>query len=103
MQRGRLGVARTADLAAELPFGARCWEYLNADSAWPASSYLLAEMADALNGANWQRAGGKGKKPKPIPRPADSRKQAEADERTQAMAAAWLARQQQRQEHMAPE
>ena len=94
MQRGRLGVARTADLAAELPFGAQVWERLDADSAWTRSDYLLAEVADAVSWANYQRGGGKGKKPKPVPRPADGRAQAEKDERTQAQAAAWLARQQ---------
>jgi hypothetical protein len=40
------------------------------DSAgWTLESHLLAVVADALRGANWQRSGGKGSKPKPIPRP----------------------------------
>ena len=55
----------------------------------------VSQVADALSWANYPRGGGKGKKHKPVPRPADGRAQAEKDERTQAQAAAWLARQQQ--------
>jgi hypothetical protein len=33
------------------------------------SEHLLASVLDALNGANWQRGGGKGSKPKPTQRP----------------------------------
>lgn len=40
-----------------------------ADSLWSLDSYLLALVADLLQGANYQRGGGKGKKPKPLPRP----------------------------------
>ena len=36
---------------------------------WGLAEHLLAVIADALHGANWQRGGGKGKRPKPIPRP----------------------------------
>jgi len=40
------------------------------DSPWGLTEQLLAAAVDALNGANWQRGGGKRKdKPKPIPRP----------------------------------
>lgn len=36
---------------------------------WDIKAHLLATVADLLQGANWQRGGGKGPKPKPIPRP----------------------------------
>lgn len=37
---------------------------------WPTTDQLLAEIADALNAANWQRAGkSSAPKPKRIPRP----------------------------------
>lgn len=36
---------------------------------WDLHAHLLAGVLDALNGANYQRSGGKGQKPKPIPRP----------------------------------
>lgn len=40
-----------------------------AEAQWGVTEYLLAQVVDALNGANWQRGGGKGQKPKPTPRP----------------------------------
>ncbi|MBC3186286.1 hypothetical protein H7347_06830 [Corynebacterium sp. zg-331] len=40
------------------------------DEPWGLTEQLLAAAVDALNGANWQRSGGKAHtKPKPIPRP----------------------------------
>jgi hypothetical protein len=36
---------------------------------WNAATYLLANVQDLLQGANYQRAGGKGRKPKPAYRP----------------------------------
>lgn len=36
---------------------------------WEVGEYLLAGVLDALNGANYQRGGGKGQQPKPVPRP----------------------------------
>ena len=42
---------------------------LNSDSEWTLEAHLLANIADQLAWANYQRAGGKGTKPKPIPRP----------------------------------
>lgn len=38
---------------------------------WGTSEYLLAGIFDVLAGANWQRAGGKGRRPEPITRPGD--------------------------------
>ena len=36
---------------------------------WTVDTHLLAGVLDALNGANFQRGGGKGKRPEPVPRP----------------------------------
>lgn len=36
---------------------------------WTLDTYLLATVVDLLQGANYQRAMGKGTKPKPLPRP----------------------------------
>lgn len=36
---------------------------------WGVTDYLLANAVDALQGANWQRGGGKGSRPKPVHRP----------------------------------
>lgn len=38
-------------------------------ATWGTTDYLLATIADLLNGANWQRSGGKGRAPSPITRP----------------------------------
>lgn len=38
---------------------------------WTLTDHLLATIADALHGANWQRGGGKGIRPKPIERPGE--------------------------------
>jgi len=39
---------------------------------WTDADYLLAAATDALNGANWQRSGGRFGQPKKIPRPGDT-------------------------------
>lgn len=50
---------------------------------WDIDTHLLAGVLDALNGANWQRGGGKGAAPKPVPRPEDMRRtQAEVVDET---------------------
>lgn len=36
---------------------------------WSTTDHLTAAVFDALNIANWQRGGGKGRRPKPLPRP----------------------------------
>lgn len=36
---------------------------------WTAGRYLLAGVFDALQAANWQRAGNRGTKPRPVSRP----------------------------------
>lgn len=55
-----------------LPPGSLVWHLAGVDSAWSVTDHLLAVVADALHGANWQRSGGKGSQPEPIPRPADA-------------------------------
>ncbi|MCO1575367.1 DUF5361 domain-containing protein [Crossiella sp. SN42] len=40
-----------------------------AHRGWTTERYLLAAITDAAQLANWQRAGGRGKRPTPIPRP----------------------------------
>lgn len=42
---------------------------LGESADWGVTEHLLAAAVDALNGANWQRGGGKGKHPKPVKRP----------------------------------
>lgn len=46
---------------------ARC--ELGESAFWTVDTHLLAGVLDALNGANFQRGGGRGKRPSPIPRP----------------------------------
>ena len=48
---------------------ARC--ELGESAFWTVDTHLLAGVLDALNGANFQRGGGKGKKPSPVPRPGE--------------------------------
>lgn len=40
---------------------------------WDIDTHLLAGVLDALNGANWQRSGGRGGAPRPVPRPDTAR------------------------------
>lgn len=42
---------------------------LDGEQPWPIDQQLLANIAETLEWANWQRGGGKGEGPKPIPRP----------------------------------
>ena len=42
---------------------------LGESAFWTVDTHLLAGVLDALNGANFQRSGGRGKKPSPVPRP----------------------------------
>lgn len=37
--------------------------------SWSVDTYMLAAVVDLLAGANYQRAGGKGRKPRPVQRP----------------------------------
>ena len=42
---------------------------LGESAFWTVDTHLLAGVLDALNGANFQRSGGRGKRPSPVPRP----------------------------------
>ena len=48
---------------------ARC--ELGESAFWTVDTHLLAGVLDALNGANFQRSGGRGKRPEPVPRPGE--------------------------------
>lgn len=41
---------------------------------WNVQTYLLAGILNALQGANWQRSGGKGTRPTPVQTPLDAAK-----------------------------
>jgi hypothetical protein len=60
---------RLSVLMGQLPVESRLVRILNPKAAWTSTEYLLANAVDALQGANWQRGGGKGARPKPIVRP----------------------------------
>jgi hypothetical protein len=61
---------RVMVLVRQLPLDCRTWFAMFGEAAmWGPSEYLLAATVDALNGANWQRAGGKGRRPQSWPRP----------------------------------
>lgn len=45
---------------------------LGESAFWTVDTHLLAGVLDALNGANFQRGGGKGKRPEPVPRPGEN-------------------------------
>ena len=48
---------------------ARC--EVGESAVWTVDTHLLAGVLDALNGANFQRGGGRGKRPSPVPRPGE--------------------------------
>lgn len=70
LYRGELSPRKAQVLAINLPPGSMTWQEMGVDHAWSVTDHLLAQAVDALNAANWQRAG-QGKQPDPIPRPAD--------------------------------
>lgn len=59
---------RARVLIRQLPETSRTFAALHGE-VWSRTDQLLAAIVDVLNGANWQRGGGKGPKPKPLPRP----------------------------------
>lgn len=68
----RLNWGDLVTIVEEAPRSSALLRHLKpAESGWDTNSYLLAAAVDALNGANWQRGGGKGKRPEPVPRPND--------------------------------
>lgn len=88
--RGKLTPRKVSVLAVALPAGAVTWQLAGVDSAWTTTDHLLAQVVDVLNGANWQRAGGKDRdKPKPVLRPAEIHEARERQERVLARAKAF--------------
>lgn len=57
------------DLVQHLPRDAAVHVAIDPSLAWSPDMHLLAFIGDQLAIANWQRAGGKGRRPKPIRRP----------------------------------
>lgn len=69
MYRGVLNPYRVWRLIEKLPPGSRTYQAVGgARATWSTTEYMLANVVDALNAANWQRAG-KGPRPKPVKRP----------------------------------
>lgn len=89
----RLSWRRLSVLIAHLPDGSSTRaELVGHDYAsWGVSEHLLAVAIDVLQGANWQRGGGKGSRPKPLPRP-KSKPEQERREREHAEHGARLKR-----------
>ncbi|CRK59077.1 hypothetical protein [Alloactinosynnema sp. L-07] len=85
MYRGTLTPRRALALAERLPEGGAYWAHVAETTphdptvvdtskplpwmGWTYERFLLQSILDALNGANWQRGGGKGKQPPPGRRP----------------------------------
>lgn len=88
--RGRISPRALSVRLRHLPDGSALWRSLHSDLAWNQTDYLIARAVDALNAANWQRAGGNGNPPKPIQRPADRRDAANKDIKNRARMARWL-------------
>ena len=74
-------------LAKNLPYGAQTWIAVGTDNAWTPETHLLSHVAFLLEGANWQRGGGKGKSPKPMETPGEARRTQEKRERALEKAA----------------
>lgn len=94
--RRKLTPRKAATLAVNLPAGAVTWHAAGVDASWSPAEFLLAQAVDALQGANWQRGGGKeSDRPKPLPRPAEVAERAARESRVIERARAFKARQQQ--------
>lgn len=66
----RFSWARLKAVVTYAPADSALVRSIHGDAAqWDATEHLLAAAVDALNAANWQRSGGKGRRPKPVPRP----------------------------------
>lgn len=93
---------RAGVLANALPPGSATHTALSSDDAWTTTDHLLANVVDLLNGANWQRAGSRGKAPDLLERPQEAARNRAANEaaiaRASRRAAALIERRRQRQE-----
>lgn len=58
-----------ASFVADLPPDAALWRSLNSPRQWGWMEHMLAAAVHAGQAANWQRAGGKGRRPKPLTPP----------------------------------
>ena len=70
---GRVSAARALWLLGQLGEGSALWAAASGGPeyrAWTTATRIAAYSLNALNGANWQRGGGKGKKPPPLEPPA---------------------------------
>lgn len=69
---GRVSAARALWLLGQLGEGTALWAAASGGPefrAWTTATRIAAFSLNALNGANWQRSGGKGKKPELIEPP----------------------------------
>lgn len=98
---GEISLRRAGTLAAELPAGAAVYRAEEVDDAWTQLDHLQAATFDALNVANWQRAGGKGPAPEPLPRPSDAQRLRQKAARIGGQAQLARARQKARRERLA--
>lgn len=85
--RGEITPRRVMVLAKNLPYGAQTWIAAGTDNAWTPETHLLSHVAFLLEGANWQRGGGKGKSPKPMETPGEAKRTQEKRERALKKAA----------------
>ena len=90
--RGEISPRRVMVLAKNLPYGAQTWIDAGTDNAWSPETHLLAHATFLLEGANWQRGGGKGKTPKPLETPGEERRKQEKRVRDLARAEKFKAR-----------
>ena len=83
----RLTWRRLGLLIRHLPDGSATMRAFHGPLAsWGVTEHLLAGVVDVLQGANWQRSGGKGRKPKPLDRPKSASEIREKKRRMAAMA-----------------
>lgn len=80
--RGGLSLRRVSVLLAGLPIESATSRALAPEFiGWTVDSFLLAQVIDTLQAANWQRGGDEHTpRPKPFPRPGDVDKDAEFTE-----------------------
>lgn len=81
---GRIDLRRIKTLVEHLPDDAATWRSVHGEAAsWTRADVFAARAVFALEGANWQRSGGKGRRPQFVGPPPSKVKQ----ERRQALIA----------------